>query len=230
LCLGRRVDEVSFEVRRGEIFGLSGLIGSGRTSLLRAIFGAERAESGGVALDEGPRRRFGSPISASRAGIALIPEDRKRQGLLLPRSILLNTVLGILRDAPRKEWRPRGIGALDRLEVRRASAEQPVSELSGGNQQKVMIARWLLRRFSVLLFDEPTRGIDVSARAAIYHLLNELAGSGKSIVLASSDLDELLAICDRIGVLSAGRLVAVFERGSWSREAVTAAAFRGYLS
>jgi ribose transport system ATP-binding protein len=92
-----------------------------------------------------------------------------------------------------------------------------------------MIARWLLRRFSVLLFDEPTRGIDVSARAAIYHLLNELAGSGKSIVLASSDLDELLAICDRIGVLSAGRLVAVFERGSWSREAVTAAAFRGYL-
>jgi ribose transport system ATP-binding protein len=230
LCLGRRVDDVSFEVRRGEIFGLSGLIGSGRTSLLRAIYGAERAESGGVATGGEKPRRFGSPVEASRAGLAMIPEDRKRQGLLLPRSILLNSVLGILGTAPRKAWRPTAVGALDSLEVRRASVEQPVSELSGGNQQKVMIARWLLRRFSVLLFDEPTRGIDVSARAAIYHLLNELAGSGKAIVLASSDLDELLGICDRIGVLSGGRLVAVFERGTWSREALTAAAFRGYLS
>jgi ribose transport system ATP-binding protein len=121
------------------------------------------------------------------------------------------------------------VQALDRLNVRRSSPEQPVRELSGGNQQKVMIARWLLRDAAVVLFDEPTRGIDVSARAAIYHLMNELAGRGKTIVLASSDPDELLGICDRIGVLSAGRLVEVFERDRWSREAVTAAAFREYL-
>jgi ribose transport system ATP-binding protein len=231
LTLSGRVEEVSFEVRQGEIFGLSGLIGSGRTSLLRAIFGAERAERGGVALgEEGAPKRLRTPIEAVRAGLAMIPEDRKRQGLLLPRSILLNTVLGILRSIRRKAWLPTGVAALDRLEVKRASPEQPVRELSGGNQQKVMIARWLLRDSAVLLFDEPTRGVDVSARAAIYHLLNELAGKGKAIVLASSDLDELLGICDRIGVLSAGRLVQVFERGAWSREAITTAAFRGYLS
>jgi ribose transport system ATP-binding protein len=230
LTLGRRVENVSFEVRRGEIFGLSGLIGSGRTSLLRAIFGAETADAGGVALgEESVTRRFRAPIDAARAGMAMVPEDRKRQGLLLPRSILLNTILGVLRSVRRKAWRPTGVEALDRLQVQRGSPEQPVRELSGGNQQKVMIARWLLRDSAVLLFDEPTRGIDVAARAAVYHLLNELAENGKAIVVASSDLDELLAICDRIGVLSAGRLVEVFERESWSRESITAAAFRGYL-
>jgi len=230
LTLGRRVESVSFEVRQGEIFGLSGLIGSGRTSLLRAIFGAEPADAGGVALgEEGVTRRLRAPIEAARAGLAMIPEDRKRQGLLLPRSILLNTILGILRSVRRKVWRPAGVEALDRLQVQRRSPEQPVSELSGGNQQKVMIARWLLRDSAVLLFDEPTRGVDVAARAAVYHLLTELAGNGKAIVVASSDLDELLAICDRIGVLSAGRLVEVFERESWSRESISAAALRGYL-
>jgi len=230
LTLGRRVANVSFEVRRGEIFGLSGLIGSGRTSLLRAIFGADPADAGGVALGEkGSRKRFRAPSEAARAGLAMIPEDRKRHGLLLPRSILLNTVLGILRRVRRTAWRPTGVRALDRLNVRRASPEQPVRELSGGNQQKVTIARWLLRDADVVLFDEPTRGIDVSARASIHRLMNELAESGKTIVVASSDLDELLGICDRIGVLSAGRLVEVLERGSWSREAVTAASFRGYL-
>ena len=230
LTLGRRVENVGFEVRRGEIFGLSGLIGSGRTSLLRAIFGAEPADAGGVAVGEQGSRRFRAPIEAACAGLAMIPEDRKRQGLLLPRPVLLNTILGILRSVPRKAWRSAGVEALDRLQVRRASPEQPTAELSGGNQQKVMIARWLLRDAEVLLFDEPTRGIDVAARAAIYHLLNELAAAGKAIVVASSDLDELLAICDRIGVLSAGRLVEVFERESWSRESISAAAFRGYLS
>ncbi len=231
LGLRGRVVDVSFEVRQGEIFGLSGLIGSGRTSLLRAIFGAERADAGGVVLGEaGVPRRFRAPIEATRAGLAMIPEDRKRHGLLLPRSVLLNTVLGILRRTRRCDWGRTGVEALDRLDVQRASPEQPVSELSGGNQQKVMIARWLLRDASVLLFDEPTRGIDVSARARIYHLLRELAASGKAIVLASSDLDELLGICDRIGVLSAGRLAEVFDGDNWSREAIAAASFRAYLS
>jgi ribose transport system ATP-binding protein len=159
----------------------------------------------------------------------MIPEDRKRQGLLLQRSVLLNTSLGILRRRGRSQRESTTL-VLDRLETRRQSLGQPVAELSGGNQQKVLIARWLLRGPRVLLFDEPTRGIDVGSRALIYHLLNELADEGKAIVLSSSDLDELLLLCDRIGVLSAGRLVEVFERETWSREALSAAAFRGYLS
>ncbi len=230
LRLRGRVGGVSFEVREGEIFGLSGLIGSGRTSLLRAIFGADRAKSGNVSTSRAAPRIFRNPREAARAGLAMIPEDRKRHGLLLPRSTLLNTILGILEKTPRRAWRPSGVAALDRLDVRRASPEQPVSQLSGGNQQKVMIARWLLRDSSVVLFDEPTRGIDVAARASIYHFLNQLASDGKAIVLVSSDLDELIGICDRIGVLSAGRLVEIFERPTWSREAITAAAFRGYAS
>ncbi len=228
---------MSFTVLRGEVFGLAGLIGAGRTTLLRAIFGADQPFAGGVAL--GPTaapQRFRGPHEAVRAGLAMIPEDRKRHGLLLPLSIRRNTVLGVLRRVagragwvtPRREdevVRP----VVDRLEVQRAGLDQPVRELSGGNQQKIVIARWLLRGADVILFDEPTRGIDVSARAAIYRLLNELAGAGKAIVVASSDLDELTAICDRIAVLSAGRLVEVVERSSWSREAITRAAFRGHL-
>jgi ribose transport system ATP-binding protein len=118
----------------------------------------------------------------------------------------------------------------DRLGVKRASMEQPVAELSGGNQQKVVIARWLARDCDVLLFDEPTRGIDVAARETVYRLLEELAGAGKALVVASSEVEELLAICDRIAVLSAGRLAAVFERGDWTQERIMAAAFSGHLA
>jgi ribose transport system ATP-binding protein len=230
LSLGRRVRDVSFTVRRGEIFGLSGLVGSGRTSLLRAIFGAEPADFGAVRTESSSApRAFRTPAEAAQAGIGMIPEDRKGQGLLLQRSVLLNTTLGILRRRVRSRVETTAV-VLDRLETRRQSLDQPVAELSGGNQQKVLIARWLLRGPRILLFDEPTRGIDVSSRALIYHLLGELADEGKAIVLSSSDLDELLLLCDRIGVLSAGRLVEVFDRESWSREALSAAAFRGYLS
>jgi ribose transport system ATP-binding protein len=201
-----RVEGTSFEVRHGEIFGLAGLIGSGRTSLLRAIFDS----------------------SAGRALVALVPEDRRRHGLLLPRSVALNLLLGASRKLsgfagwldPDKESSV-ATATLDRLEVQRASLSQPVAELSGGNQQKVVIGRWLLRDAGVFLFDEPTRGIDVTARAAIHRLLDELARAGKAIVVASSDTDELLSICDRIGVMAEGRLTAVFERGHFSREAIT---------
>jgi len=225
---------VTFTVRQGEIFGLSGLMGSGRSSLLRTIFGAERADAGGVALGaDAPLVRFREPREATRAGVAMVPEDRKRDGLLLPRSIALNVSLGILeRLGP---WLARGREAraaepvCDRLEVERTELGQPTVELSGGNQQKVVVARWLLTDAEVLLFDEPTRGIDVSARAALYHLLNDLADAGKAILVASSDLDELMATCDRIGVLSAGRLVDVFDRAEWTRELLTRAAFGGYL-
>ena len=238
LCAGDRVRGVSLEVRKGEILGLSGLVGSGRTELLRALFGADRAERGRVLVGDPPTPvRIDQPSDAVRAGIGLIPEDRKTQGLLLARSVRLNASLGRLASVARRGgWidlaaeRQLADDLCDRLGVRRASVEQPVQELSGGNQQKVVIARWLGRDCDVLLFDEPTRGIDVAAKETVYRLLDELANAGKALVVASSEVEELLALCDRIAVLSAGRLAAVFERGDWSQERIMAAAFSGHVA
>jgi ribose transport system ATP-binding protein len=179
--------------------------------------------------------RIEEPNDAVRAGIGLIPEDRKAHGLLLARPVRLNATLGRLATVARRGgWidaaaeRRLAIDLCDRLAVRRASVEQPVAELSGGNQQKVVIARWLARDCDVLLFDEPTRGIDVAARETVYRLLEELASAGKALVVASSEVEELLTLCDRIAVLSAGRLAATFERGDWSQERIMAAAFGGH--
>jgi len=238
LCSGSRVRDVSFDVRRGEILGLSGLVGSGRTELLRAVFGADRAERGRVMLGDPPvPLRIDQPSDAVRVGIGLIPEDRKAHGLLLARSVRVNATLGRLTTVARRGgWidptaeRRLAVDLCDRLGVRLTSVEQPVAELSGGNQQKVVIARWLARDCDVLLFDEPTRGIDVAAKETVYRLLEELASAGKALVVASSEVDELLTLCDRIAVMSAGRLVAVFERGDWTQERIMAAAFSSHLS
>jgi ribose transport system ATP-binding protein len=237
LCAGDRVRDVSFEVRRGEILGLSGLVGSGRTEMLRALFGADRAERGRVLVgDPLATVRIRGPRDAVRAGVGLIPEDRKAHGLLLARPVRLNATLGRLETVARRGgWidlqaeRGLAVDLCDRLGVRRTSVEQPVEELSGGNQQKVVIARWLARECDVLLFDEPTRGIDVSAKETVYRLLDELASAGKALVVASSEVEELLALCDRIAVMSAGRLAAVFERGEWTQERIMAAAFSGHV-
>jgi ribose transport system ATP-binding protein len=237
LCRGACVRGVSFVVHHGEILGFAGLIGSGRTETLRAVFGADRAESGEVwrGEEQGPLR-IRHPVDAVRAGIGMIPEDRKQQGLLLPQSVRANMTFPSL-DQVSRAWgwidldgeseRVQRFAAL--LDLRSASIEQPVSELSGGNQQKVVMARWLMRQCEVLLFDEPTRGIDVAAKWTIHQLLRDLACQGKAIVVVSSDLLELLAICDRIAVLSAGRVTGMFSRATWSQEAIMAAAFHGYL-
>jgi ribose transport system ATP-binding protein len=237
LCAGERVRDVNFEVRRGEILGLAGLIGAGRTETLRAIFGADRTDSGEIFLGGGERPiSIREPADAVRAGIGMVPEDRKLDGLLLAQSIRVNTTLATLSH------HVHGGGWLDfgaetrtteslrgRLGVHCASPEQRVSELSGGNQQKVVIARWLARNCTVLLFDEPTRGIDVAAKDAIYQLLRDLATEGKAVVVVSSELTELMAICDRILVMSAGSIAAEFLPGQWSQEKITHAAFSGYL-
>jgi ribose transport system ATP-binding protein len=238
LRAGERVRDVSFEVRRGEILGLAGLIGSGRTETLRAIFGADPKESGDILLGESQQPvSIREPGDAVRAGIGMVPEDRKQDGLLLAQSVRINTTLATL---PRHV---RGGGWLDtraetettqslcgRLAVRYGSLEQAVSELSGGNQQKIVIARWLARQCNVLLFDEPTRGIDVAAKDMIYQLLRELAAEGKAVVVVSSELTELMAICDRILVMSAGSIAAEFLPGQWTQEKITQAAFSGYLN
>jgi ribose transport system ATP-binding protein len=237
LRAGERVQDVSFEVRRGEILGVAGLIGAGRTETLRAIFGADPKEGGEVFVGESTRPlTIREPADAVRAGIGMVPEDRKLDGLLLAQSIRVNTTLATLpRHTQGGGWldsraETRTTDALcGRLGVRCASAEQVVSELSGGNQQKVVIARWLARDCRVLLFDEPTRGIDVAAKDTIYQLLRDLAAAGKAVVVVSSELTELMALCDRILVMSAGRIAAQFLPGQWTQEKITHAAFSGYL-
>jgi ribose transport system ATP-binding protein len=234
---GAAVRGVSFEVRRGEILGFAGLMGSGRTETMRAIFGADRPEAGQINLHEaGVPARIRSPRDAVRLGIALLTEDRKSQGLLLPLGVRVNVTLTRLRQLSRwKFWIRRDAEETEAarwaqaLRVHCASVEQPVAQLSGGNQQKVVIAKWLFRDCDILIFDEPTRGIDVGAKFEIYELMAELARKGKALIMVSSDLKELLTVCDRIAVMSAGRVAASFWRGEWTEEKIMAAALSGYL-
>jgi ribose transport system ATP-binding protein len=243
LSRGKAVRDVSFEVRAGEIFGVSGLIGAGRTELMRLIYGADARDHGTVALAAAPGEtptpvRIDSPVDAVRHGIALITEDRKGEGLLLPQPVAANVTLGNVRAVARygvvDAARENALAdtQIDALRIRTAGPGQPVGELSGGNQQKVVIGRWLARRVSsdvrVLLFDEPTRGIDVGAKFDIYALMGELSREGRALVVVSSDLRELMLICDRIGVMSAGKMTAIFARGKWTQDALLGAAFAGY--
>jgi ribose transport system ATP-binding protein len=232
------VRDVSFEVKAGEIFGISGLIGAGRTELMRLIYGADRADAGVVSIAHDGRAlepvKIASPSDAVQNGVALITEDRKGEGLLLTQPIAANISLGHLSAVSKhgvvdgaREAALAG-KQIDAMRIRCAGSSQTVSELSGGNQQKVVIGRWLARDCTVLLFDEPTRGIDVGAKFDIYALMGALAREGRALVVVSSDLRELMSICDRIGVMSAGRMTGLFERGAWTQDALLAAAFAGY--
>lgn len=235
--LGRKgkVENVSFEVRQGEILGISGLVGSGRTELLRLIYGADRADSGHIEMGQPLRPvTLHSPSDAVCQGIALISEDRKGEGLLLSQSIAANVALGNMHSIARggivSAPRERALAQrqVEALRIRCAGPRQVVSQLSGGNQQKVVIGRWLERDCPVMLFDEPTRGIDVGAKFDIYALLGELTRQGRALVVVSSDLRELMLICDRIAVLSAGKLIDTFARDHWTQDQLLAAAFAGY--
>ena len=236
LCAGPRVRDVSFELRRGEILGLAGLMGSGRTETVRAIFGADRPESGTITLPgRGATPPLRGPHDAVRHGLAFLTEDRKHQGLFTPLALRANvTVTDLTKvtapggriDAAREQAVAQGFR--EQLAIRSAGVEQPAQKLSGGNQQKVVVAKWLHRGFDVFLLDEPTRGIDVGAKAEIYRLLDELAAAGKAVLVVSSDLKELMTVCDRIAVMSAGRLVATFGRGEWTQDGIMAAAFSGH--
>jgi len=234
LTRGRAPRDVGFEVRHGEILGLAGLVGSGRSETLRAIAGADRPTAGRISRGDGPPLTIRGPRDAVRAGIGLVPEDRKTQGLCLTQSLRANLTLATLPAFARLGWidRRRETAAAEGVRglfaIRSASIDQRVDELSGGNQQKALLGRWLLRDPDVLLIDEPTRGIDVGAKRAVHAALRDLAGRGKALVVVSSELPELMALCDRIAVLSDGRLVATFDRGDFDEAAITAAAFSGY--
>ena len=234
---GAAVQDVSFEAYRGEILGFAGLMGSGRTETMRLLFGADRPDSGAIFLHGSTApARIRSPRDAVRQGVALLTEDRKAEGLLLPLPIRPNTSLthlgplvkrgGWISAAAERAVAERLVRALG---VRCTSAEQRASELSGGNQQKVVLAKWLYRDCDILICDEPTRGIDVGAKFEIYQLLDDLASKGKALLVVSSDLLELMALCDRIAVLSAGRLVTILNRDEWSQDRIMQAALSGHV-
>jgi ribose transport system ATP-binding protein len=235
LCRADAVKNVSFEVKGGEIYGIAGLVGSGRSETLRLIYGADQRDSGQIWVS-GKLCKINNPQQAVQHSIAMVSEDRKEQGLLLPQSVRVNTTLAGIGQVARAGWLKlqqesevaQRIGQL--MALRAHSVEQAVGELSGGNQQKVAIGRWLHRECDVMLFDEPTRGIDVGAKFEIYKLMADLAAQGKALVVVSSDLIELLLLSDRIGVMSAGQLVRNFSRAEATQDAILQAAFSGYVS
>jgi ribose transport system ATP-binding protein len=211
LCRGRKVRQVSFAIRRGEVLGLTGLVGAGRTETARLLFGADQAESGTIELG-GRILSLRNPRDAIRAGIALLTEDRKAQGLVLGLSVRENFGLPNLAKFSRGNFVDQSSEsrALQRfvasLRLRLAYPDQSVRGLSGGNQQKVVLAKWLERQCEVLVFDEPTRGIDVGAKYEVYLLINELAAQGKAILLISSEFPEIVGMSDRILVMREGQV------------------------
>ncbi|MCY3024545.1 MAG: L-arabinose ABC transporter ATP-binding protein AraG [Planctomycetota bacterium] len=219
-------EAASFSVRAGEIVGFFGLVGAGRTELMKLIYGARRARQGRV-LIEGRQVRAGGPQQAIRAGIVLCPEDRKKEGIIPIRSVMENVNLSGRRHFSRlgfiiNEARER-INArrhVDRLAIRTPSLGQLVMNLSGGNQQKVVLARWLSEQIKVILLDEPTRGIDVGAKSEIYSIIYELAAAGIAVVVASSELPEVLGICDRVCVMREGAIVADIARAEATQQNV----------
>ena len=221
--------DISFTLRRGEILGLYGLIGAGRSEAMQCLFGLSRATAGSVTLEGAPLMAK-SPADAIAAGVAYVPEDRQHQGATLGFGVRENMTLASLAAHVRGGFLSRAaelattrrLGA--RLAVKAAHWDQRLAELSGGNQQKVVIAKWLATQPKVIILDEPTKGVDVGAKAAVHDFIGELAEEGLAVILISSELPEAMGLADRILVMKEGRVVRAFERGAWSAEAIVAAA------
>jgi ABC-type sugar transport system ATPase subunit len=222
---GGMVKDVSFSVYPGEILGFAGLVGAGRTEMARLLFGADKPTRGAIVLD-GKAIVNRSPGQAISHGIGFVPEDRKRDSLMLPHSVRSNIVIAGLRklsDLGLVRSRRVDLSALrfaERLGIRLRSLDQPVAGLSGGNQQKSVLSRWLLMSSRVLILDEPTRGIDVGAKATIYELIGELVGKGLAIIFISSELPEVLGLSDRVAVMTEGRIVRILSRAEATPEVV----------
>ena len=225
-----RLEDVSFELRRGEILGIAGLMGAGRTELLECLFGASAEQPSGSVVLDGREVRFRHPADARRAGMALVTEDRKRLGLFSQMSVGANVTLCTLARATRHGLLDRrredrqASEVVDRLGVKTAGIHAPISGLSGGNQQKAIIGRWLLTEPKVLLLDDPTRGVDVGAKAELYLLMDGLCRAGLGIIVTSSELPELLTLCDRILVLCEGRQTGEFTRAEATEQRIMEAA------
>ena len=212
-----RFMDISFELRKGEILGISGLVGAGRTELLHAIFCADKIQSGSVVV-KGAKASFRDVNGAIRAGLGLVPEDRRGHGLLLDKNITENIALPNLMKWAKKGWRDKKVEIdtskqyIDKLMIKTPSSRTLAKTLSGGNQQKVVLAKWLAANCSILLMDEPTRGIDVNAKNEIYLLMNKFIEQGGSIIMVSSELPEVLGISDRILVMREGKCKAIMNR------------------
>ena len=223
LSVAGALDGVDLEVERGEVVGLAGMVGAGRSELLEAIFGARTADAGTIELDGRPLR-LRDARDAIRQGLGYVPPDRKQQGVVLTRSVHENLALvatrdaGLLRRPGRARERALVRETIDTMHIVAASPQVPVSTLSGGNQQKVALGRWIAARSRVLLLDEPTRGVDVAAKAEIHALLRQAAADGAALLVSSSEADELLDLCDRIVVLFRGRVVASIPTEEASEE------------
>jgi rhamnose transport system ATP-binding protein len=224
-CRESRVHDVDLEVRAGEIVGLAGLIGAGRSELARILFGLTPADSGEIHF-QGRRVTIESPAQAVELGIAYVPEDRRHHGVILEMSVAANMTLATLRSHSRLGLLDRASECataqdfVNRLGVKTPSLEAPVANLSGGNQQKVALARWLAASPTLLILDEPTQGVDVGAKAEIHRLMSDLAKQGLAILMISSELPEILGMSDRIAVMCAGTIVAHFDRSAATQEAI----------
>ncbi|MEH0296144.1 sugar ABC transporter ATP-binding protein [Agrobacterium sp. CCNWLW71] len=221
------VKNISFDVRRGEVLGIAGLVGSGRTELLRLLAGVDPIASGSVKFD-GKVLKLSTPRSAIRAGIGLLPEERKREGIIPIRPVSTNMALpslgkfssgGLVKQG---EVNKTANDLLKRVNLRPFQIDRPIKLFSGGNQQKAIIARWLAAGSELLLFDEPTRGIDVGAKSEIYHLIEQLASEGRSIIVVSSELPEVMRLSDRVVVMRNGKIAAQLERGQLSEQSIVA--------
>jgi rhamnose transport system ATP-binding protein len=230
--LGREnvFSDLNFDLYRGEVLGFAGLVGSRRTDVGLALFGVEPADSGEISLN-GKEVRIRSPEQALRMGIAYMTEDRRQIGLTMPMSITSNISLPMLPQylsrlglVQTQEEEATAEHYRERLSIRTPSVQQPVAMLSGGNQQKVMLSKWLNARPQILILDEPTRGIDVGAKAEVHHIINELTAQGLGLLLISSDMPEILAMSDRILVMREGRQVGIFSREEANQEVILSAA------
>ncbi len=231
LCAGKLVRNVSFELRKGEILGFSGLMGAGRTETARALFGADSKESGDIYVN-GKKVIINSPQDAVAAGIGYLSEDRKRFGIVVDKTVAENTTMSSLENFTKgllidtKKEREVAKKYVEALKTKTPSVDTQVVNLSGGNQQKVVIAKWLTRDCDILIFDEPTRGIDVGAKNEIYQLMNKLVAEGKSIIMISSELTEVLRMSDRIVVMCEGVKTGELDIAEASQESIMKVATR----
>ena len=217
--------EIDLDVRRGEIVGIAGLVGAGRTELLETLFGVRPALGGSIRISGAPQF-IRSPREALSSGLALVPEDRKQQGLVLDMSVMENISLGTLSShstrglIDRDGERRLGCEMVEQLGIRTPGIDQPVRFLSGGNQQKVVIGRWLAIGPGVLLLDEPTRGVDIGAKEEIYKLIESFVREGMAVLFVSSEMEEILGLADRVAVMHEGRLTGILDRSELTEEAV----------
>lgn len=232
--LGRRgvFEDVTFEARRGEVLGFFGLVGAGRSEIMRAIFGVDKLETGRIFI-KGVETKILNPVQATAHGLALVPEDRKKEGLALERSILDNITLVKLPQISRcgfiDKGRQKQLGQefTENIRVKTPSLAQLAGNLSGGNQQKVVIAKWLMQQPEILILDEPTRGIDVGSKAEIYSIIYDLAKRGVAVIVVSSEMQEIMGICDRVITVYEGKITADFKCSEVTDTQILAAALGG---